>query len=165
MDPIIARCGYRCDLCAARSDDAEVRQRLVNGWRRIYGNESYTAENVRCDGCLCDGRLADKNCQVRACCLDLSYENCAECDDFPCDKLNNLLACHSEQHRQRPRLSDGVYNLCCRQFDNIPRLLKIRRALGLDDGGLACTEKDLEHPDSDIGEPPFLQPERRSSII
>jgi len=30
-------CGYNCDLCAARSDDPAVRQRLVDGWRKLFG--------------------------------------------------------------------------------------------------------------------------------
>ena len=50
-------CGYNCDLCAARSDDPAVRQKLVDGWRKLFGHQMYTAENVRCDGCRSDGRL------------------------------------------------------------------------------------------------------------
>jgi hypothetical protein len=58
MEEMIGYCGYNCHLCAARSDDPAVRQELVDGWRKYFGHEAYTAENVRCDGCLADGRVA-----------------------------------------------------------------------------------------------------------
>ena len=51
-EEMIGYCGYSCHLCSARSDDPAVRQKLVDGWRRIFGHQQYTAENVKCDGCL-----------------------------------------------------------------------------------------------------------------
>ena len=56
MSEMVGYCGYRCHLCAARSDDPAVRQKLVDGWRKYFGHESYTVENVRCDGCRAAGR-------------------------------------------------------------------------------------------------------------
>jgi tRNA U38,U39,U40 pseudouridine synthase TruA len=41
MDEMIGYCGYNCHLCAARSDDPAVRQRLVDGWRKLFGHEDY----------------------------------------------------------------------------------------------------------------------------
>ena len=87
MKKELSRCGYRCDLCAARSDDPEIRQKLVDGWYKYFGHQNYTAENVRCDGCLHDGLLADKNCPVRACVIKKGLKNCAHCIEFPCDML------------------------------------------------------------------------------
>lgn len=132
MTEIIARCGYRCDLCVARSDDREVRQKLVDGWREVYGHQRYTAENVRCDGCLEDGRLADINCQARPCAIERGYETCAHCPDCPCDKLKALLASPDGQRARHPEVSEETYNLCMRQFDSLPRLIEVRRGLGLD---------------------------------
>lgn len=51
MKEMIGYCGYNCHLCAACSDDKELRQKMVDGWRKIFGLEMYTAENVCCDGC------------------------------------------------------------------------------------------------------------------
>ena len=132
MTEIIARCGYRCDLCAARSDDPELRQKLVDGWREIYGHQRYTADNVRCDGCLADGRLADINCKARPCAIERGLESCALCEECPCEKLAPLLASREDQQRKHPDVPEEVYNLCMRQFDSIPRLIEIRRAAGLD---------------------------------
>ena len=44
MKKELSRCGYRCDLCAARSDDPEIRQKLVDGWYKYFGHQNYTAE-------------------------------------------------------------------------------------------------------------------------
>ncbi len=69
-EEMIGYCGYNCHLCAARSDDPAVRQQLVDGWRRILGHQQYTAQNVRCDGCLSDGRLAHTACAARLCAIE-----------------------------------------------------------------------------------------------
>ncbi|UCD63853.1 MAG: DUF3795 domain-containing protein [Candidatus Zixiibacteriota bacterium] len=130
MEEMLARCGYRCDLCAARSDDPEVRQRLVAGWRKYFGHEMYTVENVRCDGCLADGRLADKTCGVRPCVIEKGIGNCAHCDDFVCEKLKPLMGDEGRYKRRFPGISDDDYNLCMRMFASEPRLRAIRKALG-----------------------------------
>jgi hypothetical protein len=130
MKEMLGYCGYRCDLCAARSDDPQIRQKMVDGWRKYFGHTNYTAENVRCDGCKADGRLADKSCLARPCAIERGVETCAHCDDFICDKVKILL-CSDEWVREKyPDISDEDYNLCIRQFINIPRLRSIREQLG-----------------------------------
>ena len=47
-DKSIGYCGYNCHLCAARSEDIEVRQKMVDAWRKYLGHKNYTAENVYC---------------------------------------------------------------------------------------------------------------------
>ena len=131
MTEILSRCGYRCDLCAARSDDPEIRRKLVDGWRRIFGHQMYTAENVRCDGCLADGRLADKQCQARPCAIERGMPTCAHCDDFACDKVRGLIGGSREEYfTRKPGLTEEDYNLCVRQFSSKPRLRAIREKLG-----------------------------------
>ncbi len=125
----ISFCGYRCDLCAARSDDPEVRQRMVDGWRKYLGHQMYTAENVRCDGCRAGGRLADQQCQVHPCTLSRGIECCAFCDDFTCEKVGRLL---SERlgmliflHKRMQAITEEEYNLCIRQFESMPNMVKL----------------------------------------
>ncbi|MGB3092899.1 MAG: DUF3795 domain-containing protein [Candidatus Zixiibacteriota bacterium] len=130
MDKMLGRCGYRCDLCAARSDDPALRQRLVDGWRKYLGQEMYTAENVRCDGCISDGRLADKDCPVRPCAIEKGVENCAYCDEFPCDKLEGLICSREKFVKRLGEIPEEDYNLCLRQFESEPELASIRKALG-----------------------------------
>lgn len=129
MDEMIGYCGYRCHLCAARSEDAEIRQKLVDGWRKYFGHEAYTAENVKCGGCKGEGPVADKVCRARPCAVEKGVESCALCDDFPCDKMKHLMA-------SRPGLAIYLrsavanmtkeeFDLCMRQFDSMPTLVDI----------------------------------------
>ena len=130
MAEMLSRCGYRCDLCAARSDDPKVRQKMVEGWRKYFGYRNYTAENVRCDGCMNDGRLADKTCKARPCAIEKGHESCAHCDEFPCDKLRPLLCTHESLIDRFGDIPEEEYNLCMRMFVNVPRLLEIRKSIG-----------------------------------
>lgn len=123
-EKIVAACGYRCDLCAARSDDPAVRQKLVDAWRKYYGHTQYTAENVKCDGCRGE-RRPDQSCQVRPCVIAKGIPNCAHCDQCPCAKLKPLC---SSPHINFVRFGDvppEEYDLALRQFDNIPELMEI----------------------------------------
>ena len=128
MQEMISYCGFSCHLCAARSDDPAVRQKLVDGWRRFFGHENYTVENVRCDGCRSDGRLADKTCQVRPCAKEKGIESCACCDEFPCQKIKPLMGSRAGMlifcYPKTASVTEEEYNLCMRQFDSMPNLLK-----------------------------------------
>jgi len=124
----IGYCGYNCHLCAARSDDPAVRARLVAGWRRIFGHQQYTPENVKCAGCRSDGEVADKQCKARPCAISRQLESCARCDDFPCDKVRGMLAsreglliyCRPESGP----VTEEEYRLCMRQFESMPNIVK-----------------------------------------
>lgn len=134
MDKMLGYCGYDCSLCAARSDDTEVRRKLVDGWRRIFGHEMYTAENVRCDGCRSDGRVADQQCKARPCARERGVPSCAVCDEFPCDKMRHLMASREGLlifcRPKGAQVTEEEYNLCMRQFDSMPNIV-----LGLAEAG------------------------------
>jgi hypothetical protein len=132
-EKMLGYCGYNCHLCAARSDDPAVRQKLVEGWRALFGHEHYTAENVRCDGCRSDGRVADRECRARPCARERGVDSCAACDDFPCDKMRHLMASREGLLIYCVRGKDGLnradYDLCARQFESMPNLVReLRRA-------------------------------------
>ena len=128
MELMIGYCGYSCHKCAARSEDPAERQRLVDGWRKFFGHEHYTAENVRCDGCLSDGRVADQECQARPCARQKRVESCAQCDEFACDKVKALMASREGMilwgYPKTASVTEEEYNLCMRQFDSMPNLVK-----------------------------------------
>lgn len=134
MEEMVGYCGYRCHLCAARSDDPDVRRRLVEGWRRLFGHESYTAENVRCDGCRSDGRLADTECKARPCAREKGVESCAECGDFPCDKMKHLMGTRAGMllwcFPRTESLTREEYDLCMRQFDSMGELTRLMAECG-----------------------------------
>jgi hypothetical protein len=129
MEEMIAYCGYHCHLCAARSDDPAVRQELVDGWRRIFGHEQYTAENVHCVGCRNEGSHADTQCKARPCAIERGVVSCAHCDDFVCEKVGHLLASREGLLIYcRPKsgmVTQEEYDLCMRQFDSMPNIVKM----------------------------------------
>ncbi|MGD8604213.1 MAG: DUF3795 domain-containing protein [Anaerolineales bacterium] len=134
MEEMISYCGYSCHLCAARSDDPAVRQRLVDGWREIFGHQHYTADNVRCDGCRNDGLLADKNCQARPCAIERGVESCAHCDEFVCDKVGHLLASREGMliycRPESGPVTKEMYDLCMRQFVSMPNIVRMMAEAG-----------------------------------
>jgi hypothetical protein len=129
MNEALGYCGYDCSACAARSDDPEIRQKLVDGWRKLFGHEMYTADNVRCDGCRGGARHADTSCEARPCAESRGLESCALCDDFVCSKVRNLLASREGMLvHLRSRFADVTeeeYALCASQFESMPNLLRI----------------------------------------
>jgi hypothetical protein len=53
----------------------------------------YKPEGINCDGCLTsEGRLLGfcNTCEIRKCGRSKSVENCASCDEQPCDKLTKF---------------------------------------------------------------------------
>lgn len=128
MEKMIGYCGYNCHLCAARSDDPVVRQKLVDGWRKLFEHEHYTAENVKCGGCRGAGSIADKQCQARPCAMEKGVESCADCDEFPCKKVAHLLGSRDGMllfcHPRTASLTKEEYNLCMRQFASMPNLIQ-----------------------------------------
>jgi len=129
MAEILSRCGYRCDLCAAyRASDPALMKKLCDGWAKYFGHK-YTPENVSCNGCMSDGPVIDQKCQVRACVIARGIPNCAHCPDFPCEKLKPLLASPEQFRQSYKNVPQEDYDLCFRQFESLPRLLKIRESL------------------------------------
>ena len=88
MEPVLTRCGYRCDLClayrpnvAAESDRARA---LSDGWH-VYFGFRIPPEEIACDGCRApDGHLIDASCPVRACVIAHGVDTCAGCEAFEC---------------------------------------------------------------------------------
>ncbi|MBN2542159.1 DUF3795 domain-containing protein [bacterium] len=92
MEKILAFCGIMCSSCpayiATQEDDDEKRRKIVDEWNSK--EFPLKLEDINCDGCL---PFAKKllpfcnECTVRICALDKGVENCAYCDDYPCQKL------------------------------------------------------------------------------
>ena len=102
VEKMIAFCGLICNsdcpaFIATQKDDDEARKRIANRW----SSERYPLrpEDINCDGCLVvDGRLLSfcRDCEARRCGLERGVKNCAYCDEYPCEKLDDM-------HRQAPK--------------------------------------------------------------
>ena len=92
-----AYCGLDCSGCevfqATAWDDDELRQQYVDKVFREFKIEVEPA-SVNCYGCR-DERPKTGFCawcQVRGCAIERGLENCAHCEDFPCEKLDKVHA-------------------------------------------------------------------------
>jgi hypothetical protein len=92
--PIVARCGYRCDLCPAYKGNVrgpDDQQRTSDGWFKYYGFR-IPQEQICCDGCL-DERLAarriDTNCPIRPCAIARGVETCGHCPRYGCKRFKS----------------------------------------------------------------------------
>jgi len=93
---MIAYCGIICSECPAyittqKNDDKE-KKRLAELWSSK--EVPLIMEDINCDGCLLTGKRLTKFCYVcvvRKCAVEKGVENCAYCDEFPCEKLNKLI--------------------------------------------------------------------------
>ncbi|MBN1472647.1 MAG: DUF3795 domain-containing protein [Syntrophaceae bacterium] len=125
----VGYCGYRCDICPGRSEDRNVRRKMVDGWIKLFGHSSYTDENIpvakSCAGCKSSGEVADLQCQARSCAREKGLILCADCDQFPCQKLRPLL---SDRHQLLMYLKGKdvtleEYTMSAMQFESMPVLL------------------------------------------
>jgi hypothetical protein len=143
--PLIGYCGYNCGLCPGRSENHEQRLKMIQGWNKIYGHD-YTPDKVPasqpCAGCKGQGELADKQCQARPCAAAKGVQSCAECGEFPCRKVGSLIADRNTlllRFFQRPDATREEYDLCARQFESVPNLIRIL----IDKGKLPAWVRDF----------------------
>ena len=94
MDEIIAYCGLLCNECGAfiatKNNDNEKRAEVAQMWSKQY-NTNMKQEDINCDGCTSndDGCLFNhcKVCEIRKCGKEKNILNCAYCDEYACEKL------------------------------------------------------------------------------
>ncbi|UCD43911.1 MAG: DUF3795 domain-containing protein [Candidatus Bathyarchaeota archaeon] len=88
---MIAYCGLDCSECeayaATQDNDFKALVALAKKWGENH-DTSYKPEDIECEGCQSD-RLNKYciTCGVRCCGVNHGFETCAECRDYPCDKL------------------------------------------------------------------------------
>jgi hypothetical protein len=92
---LVAFCGLVCNECpafiATVENDDEKKKKTAEMW----SSEDYkiNPEDVECDGCTFIGKKIMAfcfDCKVRQCGIGKRVENCAYCDDYPCDILKEI---------------------------------------------------------------------------
>ncbi len=90
---LIASCGLDCAACpafhASHRLSTEERQKVADQWSKEY-NFQFKAADIDCVGCTVKDGVHIGNCAVcgfRTCAFGKGYTTCAECADFPCQKL------------------------------------------------------------------------------
>jgi hypothetical protein len=140
MDQVLARCGYRCDLCLAYLPNVEANptnQRILSdGWHKYFGFR-IPAEQIVCDGCMADNpRLIDKSCPVRPCVIQRGIANCSECSDFICNKLADRLVVYENlAAKHRSPIPPEDRDRFIAPYENKARLDLLRGAGGMRKSG------------------------------
>jgi len=89
---LLAPCGLYCGVCgiymATRDGNQELRQKLS----KVYGTK---VAKTACRGCMqpepadCRFPLCDA-CVIRKCVIGNKLQSCAQCNNFPCEKIANF---------------------------------------------------------------------------
>ncbi len=97
-----APCGLYCGVCAihiaARDNNEKFKERLVDVYKgkipekgRLPGAEKLTTKDIQCNGCLSEEPFMHcRQCEIRICVKDRGYEGCHQCDEFPCDHIEQF---------------------------------------------------------------------------
>jgi hypothetical protein len=131
MEPILTRCGYRCDLCLAYKPNVEKNPsnqlKLGDGWYKYFGFR-VPPEKIICDGCMSDNpKLIDQACPVRPCALEKGLDNCSQCGQYVCGKLTERLVVYDEvKNRVNMEISEDDRLCFIRPYENKERLEGIR---------------------------------------
>lgn len=96
MEKMIAYCGLVCSECpaflATQNDDDAAREKTAAYYAKKYGL-SLEPEDINCDGCKSNtGRLIGycHACAIRRCNQAKGLDNCAVCDERPCEELSKF---------------------------------------------------------------------------
>jgi hypothetical protein len=130
---ILSRCGYRCDLCLAFKENIEKddrRDQLSDGWHKYFGFR-IPADEIYCEGCITsdsdEAGLIDKNCPVRPCVIDKDIENCSECEDYICEKLEGRLVSYEDIEKDHDGyIPDKDRESFIKPYENKKRLEEMR---------------------------------------
>ena len=131
MEPILTRCGYRCDLCLAYKPNVENnpsnQQILSDGWYKYFGFRQPPTQ-ICCDGCMADNpKQLDQSCPVRPCVIEKGLDNCSQCELYACEKFTQRLVVYEEvKNRINAEIPENDYLCFIRPYENKQRLDALR---------------------------------------
>jgi hypothetical protein len=85
---LIAPCGIYCGVCPQLIAYKNNNDRLKEKLSASFGIKP---EEIVCEGCTSETPfLFCVSCGIKSCVQEKEIESCAECDNFPCDKIENF---------------------------------------------------------------------------
>ena len=112
MKDIIGCCGLNCSKCGAyiatQTDDDAKREEVAREWTKNHGAH-FTADQINCDGCQANGRAPDwvaKMCPIHKCCDEKKLNTCANCNQYACEKLDDIFPEGTEQRNNLETLRE-----------------------------------------------------------
>lgn len=135
MEPVLTRCGYRCDLCLAYKPNVRSNpqnaQKLSDGWFKYFGFR-IPPQHIVCDGCMADNpNLIDQACPVRPCVIEKNLANCSQCEQYVCEKLADRIVTYQEIRTEvNEEIPEDDYVCFIQPYENKKRLDAIRASRG-----------------------------------
>ncbi len=88
---LAAPCGLYCGVCgifiAHKNNDQKFKARLCT----VYGLK---LEDIHCEGCLAEDEekvfFYCRICPIKSCSRERKYKGCYQCQDFPCEHIENF---------------------------------------------------------------------------
>jgi len=114
-------------LCLAYKPNVENslsnQQKLSDGWYQYFGFH-LPPEAICCDGCMTENpELIDISCPVRPCVMAKGLDNCAGCEQYICEKLQERLVVYEEvKKRVGYEIPEDDYRCFIQPYENKVRL-------------------------------------------
>jgi hypothetical protein len=95
-EKLLSPCGLYCGVCgiyyATRDNNQKFLDKLLGFYQsNLPGLENMTTDDLACEGCFSDNRtLFCETCAVKDCNQEKGYTGCHECDDFPCQLIEDF---------------------------------------------------------------------------
>lgn len=93
---MIGFCGLVCTQCpgylATQKNNDNERRKVAQLWSKLYNHE-IKPKDINCDGCLSEGSRLISHCsvcEIRRCGKEKNIKNCAYCEEYSCEKLNQF---------------------------------------------------------------------------
>jgi hypothetical protein len=93
---LLAPCGLYCGMCVMYQATQANNRDLLERMRKLLSPLFSFAANATADDLLCDGCHSERigifcrECAIRDCTSQKSYQGCHECGDFPCDHIDHF---------------------------------------------------------------------------
>jgi hypothetical protein len=116
MEQKIAPCGNDCSVCPRyTAQSTEDLQKVAELWYKVgWRDKIVCPEEIKCSGCS-----SHKSCShgVIDCIREKCVQNCSQCSDFPCDKIDCMLE-KTKRYEQRCRAlcSDAEFMILKKAF-------------------------------------------------
>jgi len=114
MAVIVSFCGLLCNECGAfvatKNNDDEKRKEVSQLWSKQY-NTNLKPEDINCTGCLSDRQPIFGHCnvcEIRKCGKAKGIANCAHCDEYACEKLEQFFQIVPDAKKRLDKIKSGL---------------------------------------------------------
>jgi uncharacterized protein YfkK (UPF0435 family) len=133
MEPMLSKCGYRCDLCPAHESNLKSeadKKMMCDAWNKYLGGNIEPEVISVCGGCQAEGKQGDESCPVRPCALGRCVETCGHCEDFDCEKVKQKMDFVTQSVKDPDNIDKDDYERYIKPFLGRENLEKIRKSTG-----------------------------------